>query len=134
MAALLPLWSRDIPTRVAQNASVDPITAVFAYDPADPYAVTARFTVADLAVEWVFARELLASGLTGPVGEGDVHIRPGGHVLKIDLSSPDGRIELECSREPLEWFIKAVFTVVPAGSESQYVEVDNWLGELLHPQ
>lgn len=131
MGMPLPLWSRDVPTRVAQSKTTDSITAIFAYDPADPYAVTANFSVADIAVEWVFARDLLRKGLLSQTGEGDVRIDSNTEVVWIELSAPEGSVRLECDRKPLEWFLKAVYTLVPEGAEPEFCDVDRWIDDIL---
>ncbi|MFI6354226.1 SsgA family sporulation/cell division regulator [Streptomyces sp. NPDC050743] len=46
------------------------------YEPSGPYAVRVAFAVvgSDETVEWIIGRGLLADGLEGPVGEGDIHV------------------------------------------------------------
>lgn len=131
MATPLPLLSREVPTRVAESKIPSRIDTVFAYDPADPYAVAAKFTVGEIAVEWVFARDLLRDGLLGRVGEGDVRIESNAEVIWIALSAPEASVRLECDRHPLEWFLKAVYALVPVGSESKFNNVDRWINEIL---
>ena len=53
------------------------VQAVLAYNPVDPFAVTATFSSPPAGeVVWIFARDLLSRGLSGPAGEGDVHVWP----------------------------------------------------------
>src|SRR5947207_13706945 len=64
------------------------------YDSTDPWAVT----LAAGPQQWLFARDLLASGCHEPAGDGDVQVRPdtGGvasHIV-IALSSPNGAAEV----------------------------------------
>ena len=66
------------------------------YDTGDPFAVHAVFRAGqDNEVTWVFARDLLAVGVTRRAGEGDVRIWPswsaGRDVLRIALISPMAR-------------------------------------------
>lgn len=108
------------------------------YESVDPYAVTVRFQGPEEQVEWVFARELLAAGLEGVDGLGDVQVRavpadPGGqhaHVI-ISLASPDGRAELEADPDDLRDFLVQTEQVVPRGGEHAFVDVDAELRELL---
>src|ERR1700749_1986266 len=77
-----------------------PLTAILNYRPEDPYAIRMAFHVGmDEPVEWIFARDLLAAGLKGSAGDGDVRVWPGypdGHeVLNIALSSPFGQAHFE---------------------------------------
>jgi hypothetical protein len=54
-----------------------PLTASLYYRGDDPYAIRMAFHVGlDDPVEWIFARDLLAAGLSSPCGEGDVRVWP----------------------------------------------------------
>ncbi|RSM58960.1 SsgA family sporulation/cell division regulator [Amycolatopsis sp. WAC 01376] len=87
------------------------------YDPSDPWAVT--FAVGERL--WLFARDLLASGVYEPSGHGDVQIRPdtGGafDAVLVTLSSPSGTAELALPRGTVEALLDAADAVVPAGCE-----------------
>src|ERR1035438_427136 len=77
-----------------------PLVASLYYSADDPYAIRMAFHVGmDEPVEWIFARDLLAAGLTEPTGEGDVRVWPaamGNHrVLNIRMSSPFGQAPFE---------------------------------------
>jgi Streptomyces sporulation and cell division protein, SsgA len=68
-----------------------PLVASLHYSADDPYAIRMSFHVGtDEPVEWIFARDLLAVGLEGPAGEGDVQVWPtedhGRELLNIALS------------------------------------------------
>src|ERR1700691_6572278 len=70
-----------------------PLVASLYYSAEDPYAIRMAFHVGmDEPVEWIFARDLLAGGMTEPAGDGDVRVWPaetatGQRVLKLFLSS-----------------------------------------------
>ncbi|MFC8720750.1 SsgA family sporulation/cell division regulator [Kitasatospora sp. NPDC057198] len=83
-------------------------------------------------VEWVFARQLLDSGLDLPSGEGDVHVRPasGGRTV-VELRSPDGVALLRFDRTELRRFLWHSYLVVPEGQELRYLDCDRALAELL---
>ncbi len=87
------------------------------YDVADPWAV--RLIVAGR--EWLFARDLLASGCNEPAGDGDVQVRPdtGGDVSRVvvALSSPTGAAEVAVPRGDVESFLDTAEELVPAGHE-----------------
>lgn len=118
----------DEDTRVA-------LTATLQYSASDPFAMSATFRTGDGDITWVFARDLLADGLTESVGEGDIHIRPGhpsrGAPVIISLSSPSGTARIEAPRAELSAFVNDVYTAVPAGSEWMYLDLDHELSELL---
>src|SRR5215212_1262561 len=54
------------------------LDAVLRYDRDDPYAVQLSFPTSPGrdAIEWIFARSLVAEGLSMPAGDGDVRIWP----------------------------------------------------------
>jgi hypothetical protein len=112
-----------------------PVPATLAYTDDQPYAVTASFHTADGDVMWVFGRDLLAEGLEAPVGEGDVAIWPSAlgddEVLCLSLSSPTGSALLEADITAVEAFLDQAYAAVPSGSESDHVDIDAALAELL---
>ena len=93
------------------------VPAVLVYDPADPWAVT--LAVAGHA--WLFARELLATGLYEPAGHGDVQVSPDtggvfGHIV-LTLSSPTGTAALALPRGTVEKLLEAAEALIPPGHE-----------------
>ncbi|MFE2111076.1 SsgA family sporulation/cell division regulator [Kitasatospora sp. NPDC059463] len=102
------------------------------YESADPFAVHLDFGAEEGAV-WVVARDLLAAGLRGPVGEGDVHIEPSGtgeHVF-IALGGLSGVALLNAPTRPLARFLRATGRAVPVGSESGRIDWDRCISDLL---
>src|ERR1700728_2731489 len=84
---------------VPQHTTV-PLVASLFFSGEDPYAVRMAFHVGtDEPVEWIFARDLLSAGMTGPSGEGDVKVWPSSRdaaaTLNIVLSSPFGQAHFE---------------------------------------
>jgi hypothetical protein len=120
---------------VVADADAVPLPVNLRYSAADPYAVRAVFSGDGMEVEWVFARELLRTGLTCPVGDGDVHVWPswgtGRELLMISLSSPDGQAVLEAGAEDVRNFLDRTTVVVPDGEESSYLDMDAALAKLL---
>lgn len=110
------------------------VDATFLYDAAHPYAVTLLFPghTPDDLVEWTFARDLLAEGMWTPSGVGDVRVSP--HDLEwvvLELIVPDARCRFLVPRMPLVTFLARTSRRVPAGSESEHVDMDTELAELL---
>jgi hypothetical protein len=111
------------------------VSVAMRYDTADPYAVHAVFRVAaDQQVTWVFARELLSTGLDEASGDGDVRIWPASHggdvVVCIELRSPDGEAVLHARPDDLVDFLDSAYALCPAGNESQHLQIDRALGAL----
>jgi Streptomyces sporulation and cell division protein, SsgA len=113
-----------------------PLVASLHYSAADPYAIQMAFHVGtDDPVEWIFSRDLLSTGLHGPTGEGDVQVWPGdGHglgVLNIALSSPFGQAHFEAPMTAIAEFLNRTYGIIAAGRESDFIDVDGELAELL---
>lgn len=121
---------------VLVDADAVPLPVSLRYSPLDPYAVRTIFSGDGMEVEWVFARELLRTGLSTPNGDGDVHIWPswgtGRELLMISLTSPDGQAVLEADAEDVRGFLDRTAAVVPDGEESLYLDVDEWVARLLN--
>jgi hypothetical protein len=106
------------------------------YDLHDPFAVTAAFCAGVSPISWVFSRDLLAEGLFAPCGEGDVRIWPfvdqvGNAVLVIQLSSPEGEALLQARSSEVCEFIQASRQIVAPGTESELVDLDSVIANLL---
>ena len=113
-----------------------PLTASLYYRGDDPYAIRMAFHVGmDYPVEWIFARDLLAAGLSGPAGEGDVRlwpsVEPDRSVLNISLSSPYGQAQFEAPLAALTRFLLRTFEVVPEGREEEFIDTQDELNDLL---
>jgi hypothetical protein len=120
---IVPAWFGE-----TTNGSV---LARFSYDPADPFAVTARFTTGDLEVAWTFSRDLLRDGLEGAAGLGDVRFSHAGKAsLNMDLASPDGRARIVCDATALGRFLACSYAILPSGKESTHLDMDSWLSRL----
>jgi len=55
----------------------------------------------------------------------------GADILNIALSSPFGEAHFEAPRTELADFLQSSYGIVPAGAESDFIDVDNELDELL---
>ncbi|AXB43104.1 SsgA family sporulation/cell division regulator [Amycolatopsis albispora] len=112
-----------------------PVLSRFSYSAAEPFGVVLSFQAGDGTwVEWSFARDLLIAGLIGPVGEGDVRIRPelarDEQFLAVEFESPGGYAVVELLRVDVETFIDAAAAIVPIGAEEAFFDVDALIEEL----
>ena len=139
---------------VAAEQTIVPLVASLHYSGSDPYAIRMAFHVGpEDPVEWIFARELFADGMTTPEGDGDVQIWPsvaeskdadndagndaGGKargplsVLNIKLCSPFGEAHFEAPIEAIASFLDRTYGIVPMGRESAVIDIDGELSSLL---
>jgi hypothetical protein len=137
------------------------VPAALVYDSADPFAVRVRFGDGgqddidagpydgpdenpdddlsdgpedDGGVEWLLSRDLLRAGLAAPVGEGDVRLWPargGLDVVFLQLRAPSGEALFELSGAVVGDFLRETEQLVPAGTESDALRVDDELSALL---
>ena len=105
------------------------------YSSENPYAITALFRTSDGDVGWIFGRDLLAEGLDGPAGEGDVTVWPSqsadGAIVCIALDSPSGGALLEADLEHVRGFLADTFRLVAPGTESELIDLDSEIAALL---
>jgi hypothetical protein len=114
--------------RVFQQPTL-PIRARFRYDPAFAFAVSVDFATMTGTTTWIFSRDLLASGLLRPSGEGDVWFGPPcpchrRETLHIGLKGRDGRALLETDVAPVRDWLAGTFALVPAGTEGRSIDWD----------
>ncbi|MFD4033081.1 SsgA family sporulation/cell division regulator [Streptomyces sp. NPDC058637] len=115
-----------------------PVPARLSYLTDDPYAVHITFHIgSETPVHWTFARELLVDGVFRPCGHGDVRIWPtrvdDRGVICVALTSPDGNALLEMPSAAVAAWVERTLRVVPPGSESSLLGLDDALAELLTP-
>ncbi|MBT2212442.1 MULTISPECIES: SsgA family sporulation/cell division regulator [Actinomadura] len=123
---------------VVPDRTTVPLLAGLEYAADDPYAIRMAFYVGDdEPVEWIFARELLTVGIVRRVGDGDVEVWPGAPdddtTLNIALSSPFGNALFEVPLSPLADFLHRTYQAVPAGRETEFIDIDAELENLLWP-
>ena len=141
---------------VVPQQTIVPLVASLYYSGRDPYAVRMAFHVGtDEPVEWIFARDLLAAGIKSRQGEGDVQVWPstqscaetdgldaigsaasdgdsdGETVLNIELSSPFGRAHFEAPTRAMSAFLDRTYQLVPADQESDFIDIETELNDLL---
>lgn len=118
----------------AENRQL-PVPATLRYGSTDPLAVCVDFppevSLDGQGVTWTFARALLAEGLSGPAGGGDVHIWPCGRdITVVEFHSPYGLALLQFATPVLRGFLLRTYAVVGAGQEDLGEAVERGLGEL----
>ncbi|MFE9925695.1 SsgA family sporulation/cell division regulator [Streptomyces sp. NPDC005774] len=130
---------REVELRLILSPERDvPVSARLGYRADDPYAVHIAFhTDSEQPVHWTFARELLIEGVFRPCGHGDVRVWPskaeGRSVVLVALSSPDGDALLEVPTAQVSSWLERTLRVVPPGSESERLGLDDGLAALLAP-
>ncbi|MFI8519735.1 SsgA family sporulation/cell division regulator [Streptomyces sp. NPDC085481] len=125
---------------VASDPRMETVAATLRYDREDPFAVSMAFppraTLEGVEVSWAFARELLAEGVEGPAGVGDVRLRPYGYDRTVvEFHAPEGVAMVHVRTSELRSFLEASQHLVPSGREHQYVDWDGDLAQILeeHP-
>ncbi len=132
---------------VGPEHTIVPLMASLYYSRQDPYAVKIAFHVGtNEPVEWTLARDLLAAALHSREGIGDVQAWPsaasanpaaevgaaiGRKILNISMTSPFGHAQFEASAAAIEAFLAQTYQLVPDGEESDYMDFDAELTELL---
>lgn len=120
---------------VCSEESTVPFTVRLSYTCSDPYAATVRFPTVDdrhAPTTWTFARSLLEEGQRVTSGEGDVKVVPcGPDYTGLELCSRAGRALILLSAHDLRGFVEATYRKVPAGSEHQFLDIDDDVSRLL---
>jgi hypothetical protein len=122
---------------LSTEGDVLPLNAELHYSAEDPLAVEAHFDDGSPdPVRWVFARDLLATGMKELTGDGDVVIWPtvgadGEAAVQMRLNSPHGDALLEASASELDEFLAATWRLVPPGTEHRYMDVEDVITALL---
>jgi hypothetical protein len=125
---------------VVPQQTIVPLVASLYYSKEDPYAIRIAFHVGlDEPVEWIFARELLSTGIESAEGLGDVKVWPSvssesglpGSVLNIELSSPFGQAHFEAPIKEISDFLRRTYQIVQAGRETDHVDVETEITDLL---
>jgi hypothetical protein len=126
---------------VSPRHAIMPLVASLFYSSEDPYAIHVAFhDGAEKPAEWTFARDLLSTGLQERRGPGDVTVWPSagshggapGSVLNIELCSPFGRAHFEASASRISDFLRRTYQIIPIGDESEHIDLEAGLKELLN--
>ena len=139
-----PGYSSPITLQLVGPQSWTEVPALLCYEAADPFAVRIAFGdvgddtgavhAEDGGIAWLVSRELLQSGLDRPSGDGDVRLWPANtaaDVLFLHLRAPSGEALFELSRATVAAFLRQTEVLVPHGSESDLLDLDDELQVLL---
>ncbi|MEV5737982.1 SsgA family sporulation/cell division regulator [Streptomyces sp. NPDC052292] len=121
---------------VAAAPRMPSIPAVLCYDRRDPFAVRMTFpapaTLEGVDVCWTFSRELLAAGLEGSEGHGDVRVRPYGYDRTVlEFHAPEGTAVVHVRSGEIRRFLEATGGLVPVGLEHLQLDLDHDLAVLM---
>ncbi|MEU1462024.1 SsgA family sporulation/cell division regulator [Streptomyces sp. NPDC005727] len=121
---------------VAAAPRMPNIPATLHYDRCDPFAVRMSFpaqaTLEGVDVCWTFSRELLAAGLEGPDGHGDVRVRPYGYDRTVlEFHAPEGTAVVHVRSGEIRRFLEATADLVPVGLEHLQLDLDHDLAVLM---
>jgi len=123
-----------------------PLKAGLFYSRQDPYAVRMSLDAGRAEpVEWFLSRDLLTAALHSRQGIGDVRAWPssaltaradeaglaGSKVLNIELGRPAECARFEADATGIGAFLAQTFELVPAGEETDFLDLDAGLAELL---
>jgi hypothetical protein len=113
---------------IAPDAPVVPVKVDLTYSSRDPYAVQASFRTGNgTAVDWVFARDLLADGLISSAGTGDVRVQPmpsDPSRIELELTSPSGHALFTTCAQTLGDFLNRTYDAVPPTTEYSLLDND----------
>src|SRR5215218_10619144 len=139
-----PGYSSPITLQLVGPQSWTDVPALLCYETSDPFAVRIAFGDVgddgdaagpeDGGIAWLVSRELMQSGLDRPSGDGDVRIWPAHgatDVLFLHLRAPSGEALFELSRATVAAFVRQTEALVPSGSESALLALDEELQALL---
>ncbi|HEX6149665.1 SsgA family sporulation/cell division regulator [Nocardioides sp.] len=112
------------------------LEADFWYDVVEPYGVRITFHSEAVPLRPELDRSSLARGVMEPVGGGRVSMWPsltvdGRAVVVMSVSGPEGDLVCEVSTEQLHRFLARTYTLVPAGTESDHLDLDAVVERLL---
>lgn len=110
------------------------LTATLSYDVGEPYEVRMAFHDGlEEPIAWVFARTLLAEGLSTRTGEGLVETWPAGdgQNLVIRLCSPDRAAEFTALAVSVACFLEATYWLVAPGAEPARTDIDAGIAAIL---
>ncbi|MGP3691537.1 SsgA family sporulation/cell division regulator [Streptomyces sp. IBSNAI002] len=123
--------------QIPDDSAVHTVTATFVYSPLRPLEVRLSLpgSVGLARTDWVFARDLLLSGVRGPTGVGAVSIWPGpgesGTHLYIALSDRDDCALFRTDRDELTVWLLRTLALVPRDQEACHLGVDELIDRLL---
>lgn len=109
--------------------------AQFRYHSGDPFSVTVTL-VDGGGASWELARTVLVQGVTGVAGAGQARVWPivndaGRSLVVLHLESPQGELVAEVLTTQLDRFLGRTTALVPLGTESDLLDLDALVEQLL---
>jgi hypothetical protein len=109
-----------------------PMTVELGYRADDPHAVSLTFRTGRDSTVWLVSRDLLADGLITVSGAGDVRVRPhNGTTAVLELQSDESQAVFHVRSAELQEFLNSTYDVVAPGRESEFLDFDAELRQLL---
>ena len=111
-----------------------PVEALLEYDVRQAYAVTVTFASRESApVTWVISRALLAEGLVGRTGVGDVRLAPapGGDALLLELRTSKDVAHFRLPTTEVSDFMRQTYELVAEDAEYDCFDIDAQLASFL---
>lgn len=127
----------DVQGMLVSGSACSALRVALNYEPADPYAVTAKACGADgTTISCTAARDVFSDGLSARCGDGDVVVQPSdlapGLLVRIVIRSErDDPTQVELSAPGLRRFLRRTFLRVPAGLEHGQLDLDSDIARLL---
>jgi hypothetical protein len=109
--------------------------ARLAYDRKEPYEVRVLFPEGLEHLDLVLARDLLASGLTGPATFGGVRVWPNHDrywAVRVGWTTPAGHARFEAPAVIVEHFLNMTYSLIPRGTEPPRTDIDTVIAALLN--
>jgi Streptomyces sporulation and cell division protein, SsgA len=110
------------------------LNATLAYDRKEPYEARLLFPLGLEHLDLVLARDLLASGLTGPATYGGIRVWPNHDhywVACIGWTTPAGHAPVEARAVAIAHFLNLTYYLVPQGSEPPRADIDTVIAAIL---
>ena len=111
-----------------------PLNATLAYDRKEPYEVRVVFPAGLEHLDLALARDLLASGLTGPATYGGIRVWPTHDqywAVCIGWTDQDGQAWLEAPATMVMHFLNLTYHLVPQGTEPPRTDIDHVIAAIL---
>jgi hypothetical protein len=111
------------------------LRAALAYDRKEPYEVRVLFPAGLEHLDLVLARDLLASGLTGPATYGGIRVWPNHDqywAVCIGWTDPAGHARVEVRAAAVAHFLNLTYYLVPQGTEPPRTDIDTVIAAILN--
>ncbi|RSS34165.1 SsgA family sporulation/cell division regulator [Streptomyces sp. WAC08241] len=107
---------------VADSCRV-PLGATARYRSRSPFVIELTLHTPTGETVWQLDRDMFLAGTEGPVGIGEVHIRPAPYdQVVLRLGAPSHAALISLGRGPVMRWLNTTYTLVPAGDESSHLD------------